>query len=162
MDLPQTVKLSSLSEAKINAFWEILRQFPSTFADGTKDPENFAARLMAKDSLVFEIEGGIVLVEAIRPGLMAEFHATVWDHKLSAKTEALRELLLWLFIQLRLERLETYVASYARPVRRFLVDRLGFTHEGTLRKAFRNNGQLYDLGVYSILREEVFHGTERA
>ena len=156
MDLPQTIKMASFNHTKLMAIWEILRQFPSTFADGTKDPENFTARLLAEDSLVFEMEGGLILVEHIVPGLKAEFHATFWDHKLSPKAKDLEDLILWVFVQLKLERLETYVASYARAVRRFLVDRLGFTYEGTLRRAFRNNGQLYDLNMYSIIREEVF------
>lgn len=162
MDLPQRVKFATLTSEGIHNLWEVLRQFPTTFADGTKDPENFANRLLASDSMVFIIDnGGIVLIEGIIPGFKAEFHATFWDRKLSSRKDVLKDLVIWLFIVLQLERLETTVVSYAKAVRRFLTDRLGFTHEGTLRRAFRNNGLLHDLHIYSILREEVFHGTER-
>lgn len=158
MDLPQGINMLVLDRAKIQNLWEIVRKYPSTFADGTKDPETFAERLLASDSLVFELEGGLVLVEKIVPGLKAQFHATFWDQKLSSRKEILQELLVWVFLTFHLERLETFVVSYARAVRRFLQDKLHFKHEGTLRNTFWNQGQLYSMDIYSILKSEVLNG----
>ena len=158
IDLPKGVKLGTFDSVKLNHLWETVRRFPSTFADGTKNPESFAKRILAPDSIVLEFDGGIVLVEAIREGLSAEFHATFWDHKLSARKDLLKQCILWLFFTFNLERLETYVASYACAVRRFVSDKLGFVHEGTMRRAFRNHGELHNLEIYSILRMEALDG----
>ena len=155
LELPEGAQILSFTRDKLHELWETVREYPSTFADGTKDPEQFIARLLARDSVVIELEGGIILFENIQPGMKAEFHATFWDHKLSARTDILKEILIWAFLTFGLERLETYVAVYARAVRRFLTERLGFIYEGTLRNGFRNQGDLHDLEIYSILKEEV-------
>jgi len=155
VDLPPGVALGSYTAEKIKNLWDILRKYPSTFADGTKNVENFVERILAGDSIVLELDGGIILVENIREGHSAEFHATFWDHKLSARTGTLKQCIYWLFLVFQLERLETFVADYARAVRRFLTGKLGFQHEGTLRNAFRNNGELHNLDVYSIIKSEV-------
>jgi len=155
IDLPEGVNILSFTREKIHDLWDTVSQYPSTFADGTKDPEEFISRLLAKNSVVLELDGGIILFENIVPGMKAEFHATFWDHKLSARKDILKEILLWAFLTFQLERLETYVAIYARAVRRFLTERLGFVYEGTMRNAFRNQGDLHDLEIYSILKEEV-------
>jgi hypothetical protein len=154
-DLPEGLKLATFNREKLVNLWEIVRQFPSTFADGSKNPEIFINRLLAEDSIVFETSGGIILIEKLKPKVSAEFHATFWDHKLSPRTKMLKDLIIWLFMVFELERLETYVASYARAVRRFLVDKLHFVFEGRLRNAFKNQGNLHDLEIYSILKSEV-------
>lgn len=159
MTLPTGVALASFDSNKLANLWDILSQFPTTFADGGKDIEEFARRLVAPDSVVFELDGGMVLLEKIVPGLKAEFHATFWDRKLSARKEVLRDLLIWCFLVFQLERIETRLVTYARAVRRFLTEKLGFTFEGRMRNAFMNQGELYDLEVYSILREEAIDGS---
>lgn len=158
MDLPHNVKIGVYNQARLENLWEKVRQFPTTFADGTRDIESFVNRILAPNSVVLELDGGIILIENIVPGLKAEFHATFWDRKLSARTDTLQHIVLWAFFTFRLERLETYVASFARAVRRFLTQRLGFVYEGTKRNAYQNRGVLYNLDIFSILREEVFNG----
>ena len=158
MDLPHNVKIGVYNQARLENLWEKVRQFPTTFADGTRDIESFVNRILAPNSVVLELDGGIILIENIVPGLKAEFHATFWDRKLSARTDTLQHIILWAFFTFRLERLETYVASFARAVRRFLTQRLGFVYEGTKRNAYQNRGVLYNLDIFSILREEVFDG----
>lgn len=61
----------------------------------------------------------------------------------------------WIFLEFELQRLESFVASYAKSVFRFLVRKMGFTWEGTLRQAWPHKGILQDLEVLSILRNEV-------
>lgn len=154
-DLPQGYRISSFNRQKLLNLWEMVSEFPTIFADGNKNPESFIRRLLAKDTIVIETEGGIILLEKIEIGMSAEFHATFWDHKLSPRKEELKQILLWGFLTFNLERVETTVASYARAVKRFLKDRLGFVYEGTLRNAFRNQNELHNLEIYSILRDEV-------
>jgi len=154
-ELPQGYAIATFTRQKLLNLWEIVSQYPTTFADGTKNPEDFIRRLLAKNTIVIETDGGVILIEHIDIGVSAEFHATFWDHKLSPRKDELKEILLWVFLTFNLERLETTVASYARAVKRFLKDRLGFVYEGTLRNAIKNQNEFYNLEIYSILRDEV-------
>ena len=51
------------------------------------------------------------------------------------------------------EVVRTYVASDEDPAQ-FLYEKLGFQHEGMLRKNCRKNGVLYDVHLMSMLAEE--------
>jgi RimJ/RimL family protein N-acetyltransferase len=156
MDLPMGVKLAAFSREKLFDLWEKLKPFESLFTDeDMKNPEVFLENFLARDSITLELEGGLVLIKHIVPGHKAEFHATFWDKHLSSRQVCLRECLFWAFVTFRLERLETYVADYARAVRRFLQERLGFRHEGCMRAAALAKGRLIDIHIYSLLREEV-------
>lgn len=154
-ELPEGYRIASFNRQKLLNLWEMVSKYPTTFADGSKNPEDFIRRLLAKNTIVIETEGGLILIEDIEVGVAAEFHATFWDHKLSPRKEELKDILLWVFLTFNLERLETTVASYARAVKRFLKEKLGFVYEGTLRNAFKNQDEFYNLEIYSILRNEV-------
>jgi len=154
--LPEGVRLMVFSRERMMELWEKLKPFDSIFTDeDMKNPDVFMDNFLAKDSITLEMEGGIVIVKRIIPGHKAEFHATFWDKHLSSRKDLLRNCLLWLFMAFSLERVETYVAGYAKAVRRFLEERLGFKHEGTLRSYARNRGRLIDIHVYGMLREEL-------
>jgi RimJ/RimL family protein N-acetyltransferase len=105
--------------------------------------------------LVFRVESGFVFLLRVIPALRAEVHVWFPDHKLSARTGLLKDLILWGFLEFDLQRLETFVASTTRPVKRFLRERLGFKYEGTMRRRRWNAGRLIDIEIYSLLREEV-------
>lgn len=156
IELPVGVKLMVFSREKMLDLWQKLKPFDSIFTDeDMKNPDVFMNNFLAKDSITLEMEGGIVIVKKIIPGHKAEFHATFWDRKLSTKKDLLKACLIWVFAAFSLERVETWVAGYAKAVRRFLEERLGFRHEGTLRSYARNRGRLIDIHVYGLLRGEL-------
>ena len=60
----------------------------------------------------------------------------------------------WAFVERGLHRVEWRCApgNHAEPARS--RERLGFTHEGTLREVFRVREDFHDLEVWSLLRDE--------
>lgn len=158
-DLPDGVKLATYDRGKLWDLWQVMKRYDSVFVDDhMRDMTTFLEQFIANDSIVMEIEGGMALFRKIRPGLRAEVHATFWDHKLSPRKELIEECLKWAFIEWDLHRIETYVAEYARAMRRFLEEKLHFQREGTMRSYTLHKGQLTDIHIYSILREEMFNG----
>lgn len=157
--LPEGVRLAAYDRRKLWDLWNQVKQYDSIFIDDdTKDMETFLNQFIANDSVIMEIDGGMAIFRKILPHLKAEVHATFWDHKLSARKALIIDCLKWAFIEWDLYRLETFVADYARAMRRFLEDGLHFKKEGTLRQYALHKGQLTDVHVYSILREEIFNG----
>ena len=59
----------------------------------------------------------------------------------------------WAFVERVLHRVEWRCAPGNEPSRA-IPRRLGFTHEGTLRQAWRVREELHDLEVWALLRDE--------
>ena len=68
-------------------------------------------------------------------------------------TPAVRWLCTFGFIQLNLSRIYLFTMAANEGARRF-YERLGFVHEGVLRRHTRQNGVLVDRHVQGLLREE--------
>jgi hypothetical protein len=159
LNLPDGAWLGSYDREKLIDIWHRIKDYSNLFADDDmKDPEVYLKKFLDRHSVIIETDGGFMSVLNIKEGLKAEAHFCFWDKKLSARSELIKDCMVWTFLQFDLFRLETFVADYARAVRRFLEKRLGFTYEGTMRDALRHDGQLIDKHVYSILREEVLNG----
>ena len=57
------------------------------------------------------------------------------------------------FIELGLNRIEGYVASENKKCRRAL-EKINFTHEGTMREAEVKNGEKIGVAIYAILKQD--------
>lgn len=68
-------------------------------------------------------------------------------------TEAAKAVINFCFTQLQLNRIEATVETENIASIKVL-EKLGFTHEGTFREFEMNNGRLIDLMMYSILKKE--------
>lgn len=68
-------------------------------------------------------------------------------------TRAVAAMLDWAFVERGLHRVEWRCAPGNAPSRR-IPERLGFTHEGTLRETFRVREVRHDLEVWAILASE--------
>jgi RimJ/RimL family protein N-acetyltransferase len=68
-------------------------------------------------------------------------------------SDALRALVEFGFGELRLERIWLDVYAYNDQARR-VYERIGFVHEGTLRRALYRKGRFHDIERMSILRDE--------
>jgi RimJ/RimL family protein N-acetyltransferase len=75
----------------------------------------------------------------------------LWDQGLG--TEAMGVLLDFGFGELRLERIELLVYAFNPRARRSYL-KLGFAHEGTLRRALYRHGAFHDVDLMAILRDE--------
>ncbi len=156
LPLPDGARLATFTKEKLNALWERLAPFDNLFADDNmRDPEVFQKSLLHRRTVCLETDFGIMILKNIVPGLRGEAHFAFWDMKLSAHAELMKDCLVWGFLSFELERIETFVADYARTVRRFIEKRLGFRYEGTLRRRIRHNGELIDMMIYSVLKSEV-------
>ena len=157
INLPPTVKLLTFEDpGKIKRLWENLKPYAQRYGDSTfQNPEIFTKRLMAKDAIIGEIDGGLILLEHIIPNLKAEIHLAFWDHKLSPHRDTLMDCLIWAFFTYNLERLETFIESHAKAVRRFIEKKMGFKHEGTMYNRVRRNNELINVEIFAILKNEV-------
>jgi RimJ/RimL family protein N-acetyltransferase len=68
-------------------------------------------------------------------------------------TRAVEAMVEWAFDERGLRRLEWRCAP-GNDSSRAIAERLGFTHEGTLRQVFRVREGFHDLEVWSLLRDE--------
>lgn len=155
-NLPGDFKLVTFSPEKLDSIWEKIKGFDSIFVDDRMaKKEVYLKQFVKRDTIVLENDGGIIIITKIDPGLKATFHPVFWDHKLSARKEDLKDVLIWTFLYFNLERIETQIAPYAKAAIRFIEKKMGFSYEGTLRSYVRKNNNPMNMKVYSILRGEV-------
>lgn len=156
LPLPDGAWYATFDKKRLEELWETFAPYDNLFADDNmRDPDVFGKQLTDFRTICIEHEGGLLLLQRMLPGLRAEVHFMEWDKKMSTHAELFKECLLWAFLSFDLERIETFIAEYARAVRRFVEERLGFRYEGTMRKRVRHNGELIDMKIYSKLRSEV-------
>lgn len=154
--LPAGVRLLNASGWKLEEIWDRVKDLGPIFGDdSSRDKEAYLRQFLRPDTVVLEMSGGIILLSKILEGVRCEVHPVFWDHKISARKETIKGLMIWTFATFDLNRIETFVGDYARGMMRILKKSLGFTYEGTMRKRIVHNGVPMDVHVYSILREEV-------
>lgn len=159
MDLPSGVTHKILTKQALWDLWEKARHHARMFSDATRgDPVQFW-RNMLKDSVILETDDGegILTLSNVKPGLCAEAHLTMFDHKLSPRKELIRQCMVWAFITFDLHRIEVFIPALGHTLRRVLKD-IGFTEEGRLRNRSWYQGELIDTIVLSMLREEALGG----
>jgi len=155
-NVPGDFKLLTFSTEKLDYIWEKIKDFDSIFVDDRMSKRDvYLKQFVKRDTIVLENKGGIIIITKIDPGLKATFHPVFWDHKLSARYEELKDVLVWVFLYFNLERVDTQIAPYAKGAMRFIEKKMGFTYEGTLRSFVKKNNSPMDMKVYSILRGEV-------
>ena len=156
IDVPNGVEMVNLDELEVKTIWDKIKDFDKMFSDGTKgDYEGFRERMLDPNAVVGRVENGLVILKNIIDGLCAEVHIRFWDKKLSIHADVCKDCLMWAFLQFDLQRIETFVPSVSKAVRRFITKRLNFREEGVMRNKIRWNGMLVDMHFYSILKNEV-------
>jgi hypothetical protein len=155
-ELPDGARLCTISKEKINYFWDKLKAFDRLFSDLTQwDEVEFFRKMYSDDTILIETEGGILSLTDKCNGLYARIHASFWDHKLSTKVDMFKQCLIWAFLEYDLYRLEALIPEFSRALARFLTHKLKFQPEGRLRNRMMYNGQLCDMKMFSLLREEM-------
>ena len=93
IDLPKGVRLVTLSLPIMQRYWESLKGYDKLFSDETRgDFETFCKNMLRPNCYVFELDGGIVILENVKPGLRAEVHMSFWDGKELASSARLSRL----------------------------------------------------------------------
>ena len=70
-------------------------------------------------------------------------------------TEALKPIMIWGFEQMALNRVEALIEPNNQPSLK-LVERLGFTKEGLMRKHYYKDQVFEDSVIYALLKEEYY------
>ncbi len=87
--------------------------------------------------------------------MQAELHGVSFRGGLSRYRDDFLRLQEWIFTNFPIERLEAFVPSQCRSVRRFLKE-AGWSEEGIMRKRRLLKGTLLDMAMLSILKEDIY------
>lgn len=124
--------------------------------DGLRDLNIFAQWYLRKDSAFFEVgklEGACWLVN-IQIGWKATCHIVFWAPRLLGHAEDIKWGIREVFRLYDLQRLEAFIPTTNEHACN-LADKIGFTMEGTMRKAEYYDGILSDVAAYSLLKEDL-------
>lgn len=142
--------------------WDKLQDFKQLFSDYTAgDFDNFIKVVTSKDSVfVVAARGsdpiGILYADRIRPGFDAGAHFLFWDYRVKGKSKVVINTLKWLMDEYGLHRvnIETPKTKATVPLRRALKW-MHIPYEGTRRRALRQEGEMQDMLLFGVLREEL-------
>jgi len=129
-------------------------QVKGTLPDSVRDIGIFAQLYWAKTSAFFELgnlEGALWLVN-ISIGWKAIIHLVLWGERLRHRVNDAREILRELMDLFQLCKVEAYIPVTNEAALKFTI-KAGFVKEGILKQWDRYDGQLVDIAVYSILKE---------
>lgn len=139
---------------------EVYKHVSKQLPDALRNLQTFALLYSSVGTMFFEVGllGGVFWLTNVCIGWKATGHVVLWDKEV--REECLktmvypRKVVRDIFELLRLERLEAYI-----PVRKSkacqYAERLGLTMEGILRKFDKYDGELVDIAIYSLLREDL-------
>jgi hypothetical protein len=156
LEPPKGAKLYTVNERKLEELWEKIRNYDQLFNDSIRWDEGlFFKRMLTRETVVLETETGILFLTDIDENLKAAAHVIFFDHRLSDKIELIRSCLEWAFLQFNLQRIETFIPEFARTLKRVMENKIGFKYEGRMRNRMFYKGNLCDVFIHSILKEEV-------
>lgn len=146
-----------LTEHKLEDLWKKTQEFPQVFDDFSKGSyENFAAKFFVPQNVFIDIGPGLGLAAgfAVKPGLDAVLHLVMFDRRLRGREPLFKDIMSYFFKHLKLRRMTAMIAEDCVTAIK-LVDRLGFKHEGCMKKSILRGGHLYDTHIFGILSEEL-------
>ena len=153
---PEGTEFFEITYEKTHQIWEKIKNFDRLFDDSERwDEIAFFEKMYSYHSYALETTNGIMIIDIVRRNHLGRCHVIFWDKKLLPKVDLLRECLIWCFLEFNLYVIEAYIPDYARALRRFIEKMMGFSYEGRLRNRIWYKGQLCDMIMFSILREEV-------
>jgi hypothetical protein len=156
-NLPEGVHFFDLRPENVTRLWFQFQKTNGIFDDMSKGDINaFIVNLTRKDAVWLELddEMGVLYATDIIVGLSANVHIAFFDHNLRDRYPLIVDCLAWIANACALEKVNAGLPSFARVARRH-VKSLGFQEEGVIRRFSRSNGQLYDLHIYGIFKENI-------
>lgn len=158
-EVPKGAHLMQLTPQKITELWDKLHVIDGLFDDYTRgNYQLFVQRLQLPNSVYLERDdgNGILYLTDVVPGLKASGHVVYWDKRLRGREDFTLSCLQWLINMLSLRKVNVFLPSYAKAAIAF-TKRMGFTHEGTLRRWSYSDGKLFDMESFGITNEEVYN-----
>lgn len=162
MSIPQQrlyFRRLQLTDEKLRWLWEqCVRLKHRTMYEGADTPQALMMTLGLPNALHFDVvdpttqqQIGIASLTNITDW-SAQAHATYFDGRLRGREAATKAMMATMMTQLDLQVLHIYLPTTHRASIAW-AERMGFTHDGTIRRSIRRNGQLLDHAVLSLLRE---------
>ncbi len=136
--------------------WEKFNQFPILFDDVVRgNYENFVGEMIDINSIVLATgDYGICRICNIVPYRNADIHLTFWDKRFKGRDEECKQGLRWLFDKMKLIRATVSLPHIAYATIKF-TEALGFHREGVIKRSYGYKGELLDLHLFGIFREDV-------
>lgn len=154
------------SDNYLRELWLRCQQVPLAWHPQWGTIESFGRWLMQRDSLFFVVldgtdEVGLVYAERVTPDMDAWLGIIMFDRQLRGREESIHSALSEMFKIAGLARISMLVPR-TREVVAKLARRLGFRHEGIVRRSYRaKNGSFEDCDLFGLLVEDVWRYTAR-
>jgi hypothetical protein len=150
----------TLTPEKLDVLWKLIQRHSTLFSDLTRgDDENFIRAITAPNTLWYEVLKydtvvGLVWFGETHQIVDCVVHLVFFDRMPSEKVPVLKELLKWMFDSFPLQRMTaTPPEIYFRTIK--VLERLGFTREGTKREAVLIGGKWINQALFGVTRREV-------
>lgn len=154
------------SDNYLRDLWLRCQQVPLAWHPQWGTIESFGRWLMPRDSLFFvvladEQEVGLVFAERVQPDMDAWMGIIMFDRQLRGREESIHAAISEIFKIAGLARISMLVPR-TREVVAKLARRLGFRHEGIVRRSYRaKNGSFEDCDLFGLLVEDLWRYASR-
>ena len=154
------------SDSYLRELWLRCQQVPLAWHPQWGTVELFGRWLMQRDSLFYvvvdgEMEVGLVYAERVQPDLDAWLGIIMFDRALRGRESSIHEILTEMFKLAGLARISMLVPR-TREVVAKLGRRLGFRHEGIIRRSYRSkNGSFEDCDLFGLIVEDLWRYQHR-
>lgn len=161
----QVLLPEALHELRFEDYGQI-EQFLDRYAklDVAKNsPVAFLEQLTSQPNAWFVEAGdvGLYYLTDVRPRIDAQFQMIFWDKLLTADRRELARIVLKRAQELFKLRRITYILDAGSIPLRKTAEKIGFTHEGTIRRSLLVDGEFHDACIYGLLQEEMTWPTLR-
>lgn len=154
------------SDNYLRELWLRCQQVPLAWHPQWGTIESFGRWLMPRDSLFFVVEDagaevGLVFAERVQPDMDAWMGIIMFDRQLRGREESIHAAVSEIFKIAGLARISMLVPR-TREVVAKLARRLGFRHEGIVRRSYRaKNGSFEDCDLFGLLVEDLWRYASR-
>lgn len=140
------------------ALWDNLRQFPLLFDDTTWGRADMFVKLLAQPDVIFYEVGnvGMIWLTTIKRGATADLNLAFWGPiTREEKLEVLKVVGTDAFYRYNIKRIGISCYEQNEAIIR-MCEACGAKQDGVLRKALMLRGELCNVVVFSLMREEFF------
>lgn len=159
----RSVRLAKLDFERLKFLWENLKEFDTIFGEFIQgDLGRFISHFIQEENgvptpvgLIWDVDDvGILSLTSIQPAESALVHFIFWDRVFRGREKLCIGMLQHAFGKYKFNRIQAEIPVYARKTM-VAAERVGFIHEGRIRRAAFYKDDWFDVNVYSILPEEV-------